>query len=377
MTVIAVANQKGGCGKTTTAINLSAALGHRDARVLLLDMDPQGHAALGLGMRCEEEAGLYEVLKGEASLGEVIVPQVAHNVDLVPGTISLAAIEHVLESEPGRERHLARHLAAFKHQYDFIVIDCPPTLGLLSVNALRAADQVLIPLEMSLFAMDGIGRLCETVALLREKYGLDLPIRVLPTLVDGRTRLARRFLREIWERFADEISPVMIHYTIKLKEAACAGKSVLEFDPECTGSTEYLRLADDVMSGFAERRRRDSERRMRTGAPAHQSLDASPVGDARSGPRRVVLRFPSLVGKTVQIAGDFNDWVPDAGVETRDESDALEKIVTVPPGLYQYRLLVDGNWLEDPANPARIPNHAGGFNSLLRVQDEEETAAIH
>ncbi len=375
MTVIAVANQKGGCGKTTTAINLAAALGHREARVLLLDMDPQGHAALGLGMRCEEESGLYEVLKGEASLGEVIVPQVAHNVDLVPGTISLAAIEHVLESEPGRERHLARHLAAFKHQYDFIVIDCPPTLGLLSVNALRAADQVLIPLEMSLFAMDGIGRLCETVTLLREKYGLDLPIRVLPTLVDGRTRLARRFLREIWERFADEISPVMIHYTIKLKEAACAGKSVIEFDPDCTGSTEYLRLADDVMSGFAERRRRDAERRIRTGAPAHQSLDSSPAGDARTGLRRVVLRFPSLTGKNVQIAGDFNDWVPDAGVETRDEPDALEKIVTVPPGLYQYRLLVDGNWFEDPANPARIPNHAGGFNSLLRVQDEEEIAA--
>jgi chromosome partitioning protein len=377
MTVIAVANQKGGCGKTTTAINLAAALGHREARVLLLDMDPQGHAALGLGMRCEEESGLYEVLKGEASLGEVIIPQVSHNVDLVPGTISLAAIEHVLESEPGRERHLARHLAAFKHQYDFIVIDCPPTLGLLSVNALRAADQVLIPLEMSLFAMDGIGRLCETVTLLREKYGLDLPIRVLPTLVDGRTRLARRFLREIWERFADEISPVMIHYTIKLKEAACAGKSVIEYDPECTGSTEYLRLADDVMSGFAERRRRDAERRIRTGAPAHQSVDSSLAGDAPTGLRRVVLRFPSLAGKNVQIAGDFNDWVPDAGVESRDESDALEKIVTVPPGLYQYRLLVDGDWFEDPANPARIPNHAGGFNSLLRVQDEEEIAAAH
>lgn len=383
MTVIAVANQKGGCGKTTTAINLAACLGQKGQRVLLIDMDPQGHASLGLGMRCEDIPGLYEVFAGESTLDDVVLPEVVPGVDVVPATISLAASEHLLEDENQRDRQLSRHLEAVRHRYHYMVIDCPPALGFLSVNALRAADQVLIPIEMSLFALDGIDRLCETVALLREKYHVDLPIRVVPTLVDNRTRLTRQFLRQIWERFADEVSPVMVHYTVRLKEAVVAGKPIIEFDPSSPAATQYMRLADEVIDGLGERRRAidaptDPSRRVE---PAGVFIDASyrpesavatAIGDDRR--QRVILRLPGYARHQVLVAGDFNDWVPDQDVETRVHGDLLEKILVVAPGLYQYRLIVDGKWMDDPVNPARIPNHVGGHNSLLRVHERREPA---
>lgn len=245
MRIIAIANQKGGCGKTTTAINLAACLGKHQARVLLVDMDPQGHSTLGLGLASDTQTGLYEVFSREVSIDEVIIRDIATCVDIIPATISLLAIEH-MESDWPREKEFALQLVHLEHLYDYVIIDCPPNLGLLSFSALLAAHEVIVPIEMSLFALDGMDRLIDTIDMLQERYNAEIPIRVLPTLVDSRTRIARRFLRTLWERFPDEILPVMIHYTVRLKEAVCEGKAVIDYAPGCTAASDYQRLADEI-----------------------------------------------------------------------------------------------------------------------------------
>ena len=165
MMTIAIANQKGGCGKTTTAINLAACLGQQQQRVLLIDMDPQGHASLGMGLQCKDRWGLYEVLMFEAEINDVIIPGVSKGVDIIPATISLAAAEQLLSNLSKKDLQLLLHLEELETDYDYIILDCPPQLGLLSFNALRAADQLIIPLEMSSFALDGVERLSDTLAL--------------------------------------------------------------------------------------------------------------------------------------------------------------------------------------------------------------------
>lgn len=407
MTIIAVANQKGGCGKTTTAINLSACLGKKSQRVLLVDMDPQGHASLGLGEHCEDLAGLYEVFLHDAELDEVILPNVAQGVDLAPATISLAAVEHLLADIPKRERQLAMHLEHLPKKYDFIIIDCPPTLGLLAFNALRAADQVLIPLEMSVFALDGIDRLRETIALVEDKYDLDIPIQILPTLVDYRTRFSYDMLSEVRDRFAQQLLPVTIHYTVRLKEAAQKGMPVIEFAPFSPAAHDYDKLAEFYIQGYESAFREkviaalDQTNNTASAAPAEKPVAEKPhimanpantatnaapkpaanTGDSAGGNgagaiagnekkdrQLVTLTFGNMDCMDIQIAGDFNDWQPDHGVETRIVNGVLQKILNVKPGAYQYRLIVDGKWQEDPDNPLQVTNNYGEINSLLRVQ---------
>src|SRR4030067_3627540 len=205
MRIIAIANQKGGCGKTTPAINLAACLGKKEQRVLLLDLDPQGHSSLGFGVFNEAARDLYDVLTGEMGLEDIILPNVFTGVDVAPATKMLAAAEHLPVRSDERDIQLEKHLAPIRERYDYIVIDCPPSMGLLCFNALTAAELVLIPIEMSLFGMHGIDRMYEVIRELRERHGRDIPLRVLPTLVDSRTRLCRHFLHEVGERFADDV----------------------------------------------------------------------------------------------------------------------------------------------------------------------------
>jgi chromosome partitioning protein len=364
MHIIAIVNQKGGCGKTTTAINLSAALGQQNARVLLIDMDPQGHASLGLGVAGAELAGLYELLKGEHRIDEIIQSGVTRGVDLIPGNISLAAAEHLLAEQPDRDRQLARHLAMLEENFDCVVLDCPPALGLLSVNALRAADQVVIPVEPSLYSLDGIERLRETIHLLAGQYGIQPSINLLANMFDIRTRIARDMLEMLESQLPIDLCATRIRNSVRVREAACHGAPLTDHAPRAPVTGDFRELAEELLSSVLQRVR--NKKTHLIGAQPNKSPAAGRVAETNNL-KEVVFRFENTESKQVQVAGEFNNWIPDKNVETEILDGSLQKIVRVKPGGYEYRLIIDGVWQQDPANPEAIPNDMGGYNSLLNV----------
>jgi len=362
MYIIAIVNQKGGCGKTTTAINLSAALGQQGARVLLIDMDPQGHASMGLGVAGVELAGLYEVLKGECRLDEVIQSGVTQSVDLVPGNISLAAAEHLLADQPDRDRQLVRHLERLETRYDCVVLDCPPALGLLSVNALRAADRVLIPVEPSLYSLDGIERLRETIHLLAGQYHIQPAVTLLANMFDTRTRNSRNMLEILESQLPVDLCATRIRNSVLVREAACHGAPLTDHAPRAPVTGDFRGLAEEL---FEPQPQHASSEKVQASETRPSNTPASGPDAETDNLKEVVFRFDK--SRRVQIAGEFNNWIPDKNVETEIQDGFLRKILRVSPGGYEYRLIIDGVWQQDPANPEAIPNNMGEYNSLLNV----------
>jgi chromosome partitioning protein len=241
-------NQKGGCGKTTTAINLSACLAELGCEVLLMDLDPQGHSSLGLGITAEtHHKGVYEALTRESTLEAVIHP-VRTNLDLVPSGITLAAVEQRLAGTDQRENQLHLIVSQMKRYYDYILLDCPPSLGLLTINALMTSNEVLVPLEAGVFSLHGMGRLLETIDLVKAHSQRTLKIRVLVTLYDGRTNHSKAVLGQVSETFGDLLLKTIIRQTVRLREAAREGLPITDYDRTSRGYEDYMALAREMNS---------------------------------------------------------------------------------------------------------------------------------
>ncbi|HPC96662.1 MAG TPA: AAA family ATPase [Sedimentisphaerales bacterium] len=477
MRTIAVVNQKGGCGKTTVSINLASALADLGKKVLLVDMDPQSHCAVGLAVPEEQiEQSIYDVLISESRnepmrLTEILW-QIGERLELAPASIDLSAFEQQMAGIPDRECCLKKVLDGVTNDYDFTVIDCPPAVSLLTFNALRAATDVVVPVETGYFALHGLSKQLETLSILCKRCQQQVSVRVLASMYDIRTKMAREILAELRSHFSDRMFKTVVNFNTRIKEAASFGQPINEYDPASKGQQDFRSLAQELI-GADERLVTKSKRLVDTLADQLESIGASatellrktqPQGPAR--PASVAPPAPSTVrpeppaavapkpatppapqgiappvvkppaepvaapvtatpvfadeqserpvsagassetpieafaavpattdtklsdyygvnqirdavvfvtlyprASSVQIAGDFNNWQPAAtSMERVGNSGVWQAKLKLPHGTYRYRLVVDGQWQQDPYNERTELNPYGEFNSVLEVQ---------
>lgn len=373
MRTIAVVNQKGGCGKSITSINLAAFLAREERRVLLVDMDPQGHATLGLlADAVQPSTSMYDVFVRETGrqptrLGDVI-RTVRENLDVAPADIRLSAISERLAGLVGREDILSEAIASVEGRYDYVVVDCPPNVGLLTFNALKACSEAIVPMDPSFFSLHGLGKQLETINVLAQQTDHHIVARVLVTLYSGRSPFAKAVLDEVRRHLAGRHFETVIRYSVKLAEAASHGVPIAHYTRHCVGFDDYQALAAEVLQ---QETMRPTRERVLNGSAA-----GAREGDDWAGrlapavtPEGVMFTIEAPDAERVQLAGDFNNWTAD-GNEMEGTGGVWTKVVKLPPGRYRYRYVVDGRWQNDPLNAAVEPNRFGGDDSVL-VMDEE------
>jgi chromosome partitioning protein len=370
MRSIAIANQKGGCGKTITAINLAAFLARENRNVLLIDMDPQGHATLGLqtnptaAVRSITDVLVWELNDKKARLRDV-TRNVRPNLDLVPADILLSTASEKLASVFGREDRLDEALDDVRHLYHYIIVDCPPNVGVLTFNALMACSEVIIPMDPSFFSLHGIGKMLETLDILARKKEHTIEAHALVTLYTGRFEFAQEVVADIRKHLGDKVLDTVIRYSVKLAEAASHGVPICDFCKRCVGFEDYLGLATEILrqeSGFPIQSWEMSSLNEIASERTQDDflLPAAPI-PTKDG---VLFTLDAPEAIRVQLAGDFNSWIPD-GNEMEFSNGIWQKMLALAPGRYRYRYVVDGHWLADPLNTSVEPSPYGDNDSVI------------
>lgn len=358
MRTIAVMNQKGGCGKTTIAINLSSALCRLGHRVLLVDMDPQSHASVGLGIVSDELAvTTYELLMDPATRPQDAIVRQTDALSVIPASTVLGGVEQELADRDGRERRLAEKLSEVDEgAFEFVVIDCPPSIGLLTFNALIATDEVLIPVDASFFSLHGLAKLRETLEVIEEELQHLIRVHVVCNNVDTRTRFSNELIAEVEKFHSGVLLNAYISHTVRLKECTAKGVTIFDIADAAKAEGQFLALARELVEK----------------APKIDTKDMKTWMKKLHGPKKLpegvlfVLDAPNA--SRVCVTGAFNDWSRKGIPLERDPQDGLWKVtVDIEPGAYEYRFIVDGAWIRDPGNKESIPNGFGQENSLLVV----------
>lgn len=360
MKVVTIANQKGGCGKTTTATNLASYLCSLNQKVLLVDLDPQGHASYGLGVDAMKiEKSIYNTLTSlddKKTTIENVTLNIWKNLDLAPSSILLSTVEQELRDVEGAVSKLYNTFNSMKRSYDFIIIDCPPSLGFLTFNALRAAHLVIIPIETSRYSLVGINKLMNMIELIALKIQHTPKIKALVTIYDKRTNFSQRIYDETKSYFKDNLLKTIIRINVTLKEAANSGVPIDRFNKHSNGAQDYGALADEVLKETRKIQLENFYKETEVMITRTKKMTS------------YTFSFEAPTAKEVYVVGDFNNWAVQQSFKlSRRENRKWEKRLDLKPGKYRYKFVVDGQWLQDSQNKQTEANPFGGVDSVLTI----------
>lgn len=358
MKVITVVNQKGGCGKTITAINLAAAISGRNKKVLFIDLDPQAHATAAFGLDLSDSHkssyALFDTFLNEKELD--LAPLMHHKYDnlwVMGSHLSLSTMEQKMSGMEDAVLALSKSLRGLSvPDFDYVLIDTPPNLGFLTLNAILAANQLIVPLDISLFSLNGVNQIREILSI-SSKMGFEKPeTRFLLTLFDGRSNFAKNFLQKAKQQYGDSLLNTVIRSNVKLREAVLAGKVIFEYDPHANGAKDYFALADEIAPELA----------------TVKTINLQHVADEINSPQ-IWFKLNAPEAKYVYITGTFNNWAKDeTSLMKKLDSGMWVKMLPIPEGTYHYKFIVDGKWKEDPNNSQMENDRFGGKNSVISVK---------